>query len=153
MSQRLLEQGRIKVIGLSSGTSVCFFITQIAAMCRYQSYEYLVVLSQLVQCQHCVKSSFGLNFGVVKSQNCSLAVAIYDNMFVLGFSEYKVGCCSCHCKNCSLKHSRIGAKVNGFFGHVIMAVLDRHTCSSPVVIKLGAICVAVDVVSIGSTWL
>ena len=26
-----------------------------------------------------------------------------------------------------------------------MPVVDKHTCSSPVVIKLGAICVAVDV--------
>ena len=27
-----------------------------------------------------------------------------------------------------------------------MTVVDKHTCSSPVVIKLGAFCVAVDVV-------
>ena len=36
--------------------------------------------------------------------------------------------------------------MNGFFSYVIMTVVDNHTCSSPVVIKLGAICVAVDVI-------
>ena len=56
--------------------------------------------------------------------------------------NYKVGCCPL--KNFSLKHSRIVAKVNGFFGNVIMTVVDKHTCSSPVVIKLGAFCVEVD---------
>ena len=45
-----------------------------------------------------------------------------------------------------LKHSRIIAKMNGFFGNVIMTIVDKHTCSSPVVIKIGAFCVAVDVV-------
>ena len=49
-------------------------------------------------------------------------------------------------QNFSLKHSRIIAKMNGFFGNVIMTVVDKHTCSSPVVIKLGAFCVVVDVV-------
>ena len=38
-----------------------------------------------------------------------------------------------------LKHSRIVAKMNGFFGNVIITVVDKHTCSRPVVIKLGAI--------------
>ena len=37
-------------------------------------------------------------------------------------------------------------KMNCFFGNFIMTVVDKHTCSSPVVIKLGASCVAVDVV-------
>ena len=48
--------------------------------------------------------------------------------------------------NFSLKHSCIVAEMNGFFGNVIMTVVDKHACSSPVVIKLGAFCVAVDVV-------
>ena len=61
------------------------------------------------------------------------------------FDENEVGCCSSHCKYFSLKHSRIVAEMNGFFGNVIMTVVDDYTCSSPVVIKLGAICVAVDV--------
>ena len=79
--------------------------------------------------------------------NCSLTIAIDDNTLVFCFGEYKVGCCSSHCKYFSLKHSRIVAEMNGFFGNVIMAVVDKHTCSSPVVIKLGAcICVAVEVV-------
>ena len=34
------------------------------------SYEYLVVLSQFVKRLHSVKGSFGLYFGVFKSQNC-----------------------------------------------------------------------------------
>ena len=49
-------------------------------------------------------------------------------------------------ENFSLKHSRIVAKMNGLFGNVIMTVVNKHTCSSPVVIKLEAFCVAVDVV-------
>ena len=36
--------------------------------------------------------------------------------------------------------------MNGFFGNVIVTVVDKHSCSSPVVIRLGAISVAVDVV-------
>ena len=50
-----------------------------------------------------------------------------------------------HCRYFSLKHSGIVAnvsKMNGFFGDVIVPVVDEHTCSSPV----GAISVAVDVV-------
>ena len=49
-----------------------------------------------------------------------------------------------HCKNFSLKHSHIVAKINGFFGNVLMTVVDKRTCSGPVVIKL--VCVAADVV-------
>ena len=49
-------------------------------------------------------------------------------------------------KNFSLKHSRIVAKMNGFFGNVIMTDVDKHTWSSPVFIKPGYFCVAVDVV-------
>ena len=56
-----------------------------------------------------------------------------------------MGCCSSHCEYFSLKHSRFVAEMNRFFDNVIMTVVDNHTCSSPVVIKLGAICVAVDV--------
>ena len=40
------------------GKSAFFFITQIAAMCWDPSYEYMVVLSQFVNRQHCVKGSF-----------------------------------------------------------------------------------------------
>ena len=46
-------------------------------------------------------------------------------------------------QNFSLKHSRIVAKMDSFFDNAIMTVLDKYTCSSPVVIKPG---VAVDVV-------
>ena len=96
LGNRQLEQGRINVIGSFFGKSVFFFITHIAAMCWDPSYEYLVVLYQFVNRQHCVKGSFGIYFGVHKSLNCSLAVAIYDKIFVFDFSEYKVGCCSSH---------------------------------------------------------
>ena len=133
LGNRQLEQGRICVIGSSLSKKVSFFISQIAAMC-YLGNEYLVVLSQFVECQHCVYGSFGLYFSVFKSHNCGLAVFC--------FGEYKVGCCSSHCKYLSLKHSRIFAEMNGFFGNVIVTVFDKHTCSSLVVIKLGAICVA-----------
>ena len=34
--------------------------------------------------------------------------------------------------------------MNGFFGNVIVTVFDKQTCFCLVVIKLGAICVAVD---------
>ena len=73
-------------------------------------------------------------------------VTIDDNTLVFRFGEYQVGCCYFHCKYFSLKHSRIVAEMNGFFGNVVMTVVDKHTCSSPVVIKLEGICVAVDVV-------
>ena len=43
-------------------------------MCWDPSYGYLVVLSQFVDRQHCVKGSFRLYLGVVKSHNCTLAV-------------------------------------------------------------------------------
>ena len=76
MPRRQLEQGRINVIGSFFVKSVFFFITHIAAMCWDPSYEYLVVLSQFVKRQHCVKGSFRLYFGVVKSHNCSLAVVL-----------------------------------------------------------------------------
>ena len=35
-------------------------------------------------------------------------------------------------KNFSLKHSRIVAKMNGFFGNFIMTVVDKRTCSQGV---------------------
>ena len=44
-----------------------------------------------------------------------------------------------------VKYSRIVAEMNGFCSSDIVTV-DKHTCSSLVVIKLGGICVAVDVV-------
>ena len=72
----------------------------------------------------------------LKSHNCGLTVAIDDNTLVFCFGEYKAGCCSSHCKYFSLKLSRIVAKMNCFFGNVIMTVVNKHTCSSPVVIKL-----------------
>ena len=76
---RQLEQGRIfflmgdglpkvSVIG-SFLVIVPFFITHITDMCWDSSYEYLVVLSQFVKHQYCVKGSFGLYFGVVKSHH------------------------------------------------------------------------------------
>ena len=43
-------------------------------------------------------------------------------------------------------NSRTVAEMNCFFGTVDMTVVDKHTCSSPVVIKFEAICVTVDVV-------
>ena len=54
-----------------------------------------------------------------------------------------MGCCSSHCKYFSLKHSRIVAEMNCFFGNFIVTVVGKR--SSPVVIKLGDISVAVDV--------
>ena len=56
-------------------------------MCWDPSHDYLVVLSQFVKHQHCIKGSFGLYFGVVKSHIYSLAAAIYENIFVFDFSE------------------------------------------------------------------
>ena len=73
LGNRQLEQGRINVIGSFFGKSAFFFISHIAAMCWDPSYEYPVVLSQFVNHQHCVKGSFVLYFGVVKSHNCRLA--------------------------------------------------------------------------------
>ena len=84
---RQLKQGRISVIGSSA-----IFIAQIAALCWDPSNKYLVVLSQFFKRQYC----FALYFGVVKRHYCSLAVAIYDIIFVFRFSKYKVGCCSFH---------------------------------------------------------
>ena len=57
-----------------------------------------------------------------KRQNCNLA--IYDNF---------------NCQNISLKQSHICAKMNGFFGFLLVY---KHTCSSHVVTKLGAVCFA-----------
>ena len=54
LRNRQLEQGRICVIGSSFSKRVSFFIFQIAAMCRCPFNEYLVVLSQFVECQHCI---------------------------------------------------------------------------------------------------
>ena len=50
-------------------------------MCWDPFNEY--VLSQFVKNQHCVKGSFVLYFGVVKSHNFSLVVAIYDSLLYL----------------------------------------------------------------------
>ena len=84
---------------------------------------------QFVNRPHIVKGSFGLNFGVLKSPNRSLAVAVNDNIFVFRLCEYEVGCCksfsSCIC-----------AEMNGFFGSIMFTVIYKHTCLSPVVIKL-----------------
>ena len=57
-----------------------------------------------------------------------------------------MGCCFSHFKSFSLKHSRVVAEMNSFFGNVVETVVDKRTCSSPVVVKLGTICVAVNVV-------
>ena len=86
------------------------------------SYEYLVV------------DSFGLYF---VRHNCSLQLSQFMTALLFFVS---------HCKYFSLDHSRIAAAMHRFFGNVSMTVVDTHTCSSPVVIKLGAICVAVDLV-------
>ena len=60
--------------------------------------------------------------------------------FDLANIKWDAAKCSFHCKKFRLKHSRIIAEMNGFSCNVIMTVVDKHTCSSPVVIKRGAIC-------------
>ena len=91
LGNRQLEQGRICVIGSSFSKSFSFFISQIATVCWDQFYEFLVVLSQFVECQLCVKGSFRLCFSVLKSHNCSLTVAINENKTAshLIFAEIK----------------------------------------------------------------
>ena len=97
------------------------------------SYEYLVVISQFFNRQHCVKGSFRLYFGVVKSHNCSLTVMsqfITKFLFLISANIRILysGMLLFPLKKFSLKHSRIVAKMNGFFGNVIMTVVDKHTC-------------------------
>ena len=74
LENRQLEQGRIS--GSFFGKSVFFFITHLAAMCWNPSDKYLGVLSQFVNCKHCVKGSFVIYFGVVKSHKYNLAVML-----------------------------------------------------------------------------
>ena len=80
LGNRQLEQGRIfflmgdglpKVSAIGSFLAIksSFSLCHITAMCWDSSYEYLVVLSQFVKHQHCVKGSFGLYFGVFKGHN------------------------------------------------------------------------------------
>ena len=95
---------------------------------------------------YCVKGSFILYFGVVKRAIIAAWLSQFTTTFLILISANIMWDAGFPLQNFSLKHSRIIAKMNGFFGNVIMTVVDKHTCSSPVVIKLGAFCVAVDVV-------
>ena len=102
--------------------------------------------SSLSTSTYCVKGSFILYFGVVKRAIIAAWLSQFMTTFFILISANIMWDAGFPLQNFSLKHSRIIAKMNGFFGNVIMTVVDKHTCSSPVVIKLGAFCVAVDVV-------
>ena len=91
-----LEQGHISFIGSFFCKSVFFLLPTCAGI--YLMSTWVFSPSSLSTSTYCVKGSFRLYFGVLKSHNCSLAVAIYDNIFDFDFGEYYVGCCSSHCK-------------------------------------------------------